>query len=177
MTTLSVGLSTLEMPLNTLVGAWKGSVGLCSTGQILVAGQWCTTADPIQSSYGENATVGCLVCLDDGSAFETWDGVMVSASVTFNVNGMVIGSLPSQDSPTKGSSDREFEPFANLAEPPTLSVLVPVEEELFPTVTLHSTGTQVMCRFSSEDVRASSREQIGAPAGVPVYAVDGSILF
>merc|ERR1719203_2185909 len=32
---LSIGLSTLEMPLNTLVGSWKSSVGLCTNGQIL----------------------------------------------------------------------------------------------------------------------------------------------
>lgn len=84
MVTLSIGLSTEEMPPNTLVGAWSGSVGLCTTGQILTAGQWCSPVDPSRSAYGDNATVGCLVCLDDGSAFETWDGVMVTAAVTFN---------------------------------------------------------------------------------------------
>lgn len=31
---LCVGLSTPEMPLNTLVGSWKYSIGLCSTGQV-----------------------------------------------------------------------------------------------------------------------------------------------
>ena len=39
LTTLSIGLSTEEMPPNTLVGAWQGSCGLCTTGQILTAGQ------------------------------------------------------------------------------------------------------------------------------------------
>ena len=85
--TLSIGLSTEEMPHNTLVGAWSGSVGLCTTGQILTAGQWCSPVDPTMSSYGDAATIGCLVCLDDGSAFETWDGVMVTAQVTFNGEG------------------------------------------------------------------------------------------
>lgn len=84
MVTLSIGLSTEEMPPNTLVGAWSGSVGLCTTGQLLTAGQWCSPVDPAMSSYGDSATVGCLVCLDDGSAFETWDGVMITAQVTFN---------------------------------------------------------------------------------------------
>lgn len=31
---LCIGLSTPEMPLNTLVGSWKYSVGHCSTGQV-----------------------------------------------------------------------------------------------------------------------------------------------
>jgi hypothetical protein len=82
MATLCVGLSTQEMPANTLVGAWQGSVGLCSTGQLLTAGQWCASPTDYCGAYGHAATVGCLVCLDDGSAFETWDGVMITASVS-----------------------------------------------------------------------------------------------
>ncbi|CAN0404483.1 unnamed protein product, partial [Hapterophycus canaliculatus] len=31
---VGVGLSTPEMPLSTLVGAFSNSVGLCSTGQV-----------------------------------------------------------------------------------------------------------------------------------------------
>ena len=40
MPTLSVGLSTQEMPPNTLVGAWQGSVGIYTTGQILLSGTY-----------------------------------------------------------------------------------------------------------------------------------------
>ena len=58
----------------------------------------------------------------------------------------------------------------------TLHLLVPAAEELFPTVTLQSSATSVACRFSSEDVLATSREVIGAPAGVAVYGVDGSVI-
>jgi hypothetical protein len=65
--TLSVGLSTLALPLDTLVGVCKGSVGLCSTGQILHAGQWLSPSSVHDSSYGSNSTVGCLVYLDDSS--------------------------------------------------------------------------------------------------------------
>jgi hypothetical protein len=176
MSTLSIGLSTLEMPLNTLVGAWKGSVGLYTSGQLLTAGQWCSPLDPTQSSYGSNATVGCLVCLDDGSAFETWDGIMVAASVTFNVNGQVV-SPPVRTTPMGGHEQLSKQFPGLVPHSSTLPLLVPVEEELFPTLTLHSPGTQVMCRFSSEDIRATCREQIGAPNGVPVYTVDGSVLF
>jgi len=215
--TLSIGLSTLEMPLNTLVGAWKGSVGLCTTGQILTAGQWCSPLNQQLSSYGNNCTVGCLVCLDDLSAFETWDGEMVTAIATFNVNGNVVmppgcatqmggggvqqeplgGGFGMSSSATSlfqtpgvgrishssnsqsvlhhGQTDETgvmHSPYA----PSTLPLLVPREEELFPTLTLHSPGTEVMCRFSAGDVLARSRASIGAPSGVTIYGVDGSVL-
>lgn len=183
MATLSFGLSTKEMPSTTLVGAWKGSVGLCTTGQILISGQWCSPGlDPSISPFGDRETVGCLVCLDDSSAFETWEGVMVTAAVTFNVNGRVVSPhVPS--APSSGPGEHPFAPApTNIpvgAVPPsfTLPLLVPAEEELYPTLTLHSPGTSVMCRFSAGDVTAQSRDAIGAPKKVPIYAVDGSIIF
>ncbi|KAG7337235.1 hypothetical protein IV203_036303 [Nitzschia inconspicua] len=187
MATLSVGLSTKEMPPNTLVGAWKGSVGLCTTGQILVAGQWYSP-DPTISSFGDRATVGCLVCLDDSSAFETWDGLMVTANVTFNINGQIVRPpVPNMHLPGSGDQLPTSPPNAqhsNLVPslgtaPPsfTLPLLVPAEEELYPTLTLHSPGTSVMCRFSAGDIVAKFRESIGAPKKVPVYSCDGSIVF
>lgn len=183
MATLSFGLSTKEMPSTTLVGAWKGSIGLCTTGQILISGQWCSPdPDPSISPFGNSETVGCLVCLDDNSAFETWDGVMITATITFNINGRIVSPhLPS--APIAGSDQH---PLASgktnvplVAIPPsfTLPLLVPAEEELYPTLTLHSPGTSVMCRFSAGDLTTRSRDAIGAPKNVPVYAVDGSIVF
>jgi hypothetical protein len=223
MVTLAIGLSTEEMPANTLVGAWSGSVGLCTTGQILTAGQWCSPVDPSMSSYGDSATVGCLVCLDDGSAFETWDGVMITAQVTFNgkllthrcmyqgpcmvrflqlillgalsVNGRIV-TPPVSTLPTTGSSGLmpgaqmqmglingsvAYDPLQYRSQNPlapnaTLPLLVPAAEELYPTVTLHSPASAVMCRFSAEDIVASSRKCIGAPEGRTIYAVDGSVI-
>ena len=58
----------------------------------------------------------------------------------------------------------------------TLPLLVPAAEELYPTATLHSPGSAVMCRFSAEDIVATSRESIGAPEGRTIYAVDGSVI-
>ena len=151
MTMLSFGLSTKEMPLNTLVGAWKGSVGLCTTGQILISGQWCSPGpEPTISPFGDRGTIGCLVCLDDSSAFETWDGVMITATVTFNINGRII----SPHVPRLPSSGLDQYPPTSLPDVPigiaapsfTLPLLVPAEEELYPTLTLHSPGTSVMCR-------------------------------
>ncbi len=67
--TLLVGLSTLEMPLDTLVGAYPGTVGLCSSGQILQSGQWRSLSNTEDSCFGSSSTVGCLVYLDDSSAY------------------------------------------------------------------------------------------------------------
>ena len=157
-------------------------MGLCTTGQILTAGQWCSPVDPSSSSYGDHATVGCLVCLDDGSAFETWDGVMVTAACTFNVNEQIV-SPPVSTQPiaavgVSGPEPHPQTPQTPLGIPPsfTLPLLVPADEELYPTVTLHSPGVSVMCRFSKGDLLATKREAIGAPPGVTVYCVDGSVI-
>jgi hypothetical protein len=209
--TLAIGLSTEEMPPNTLVGAWPSSVGLCTTGQILMAGQWCSPADPAQFAYGVGSTVGCLVCVDEEKSLETWDGVMVHASIRLNVNGVTV-TPPVSILPTSGSPGSSLHitsaavPVGASAVHPgvlgavgnnggervspspltttgrlelplsTLTLLVPSTEELYPTVTLQSPATSVVCRFSSEDVVASSREVIGAPPGVAVYAIDGSVI-
>lgn len=191
MVTLSIGLSTEEMPSNTLVGAWSGSVGLCTTGQILTAGQWCSPGDPSLSSYGDSSTVGVLVNLDDSSALEHWDGVMITAQVTFNVNGQIVAPPVSMLPTTGGASglmpgaqmqmglmngSLGYCPQNPLAPNSTLPLLVPAAEELYPTVTLHSPASSTMCRFSAEDIVANSRESIGAPEGRTIYAVDGSVI-
>ena len=139
--------------------------------------------DPSHSSYGNNCTVGCLVYLDDKSAFETWDGVMVTASVMFNVDGNLPSYLPPPfGSPVgTGYSSNMFmgrEDSGVVDSPITpFHLYVPMEEDLYPTLTLHSSNTQVMCRFCAEDILANSRDSIGAPEGVAIYAVDGSVLF
>lgn len=195
---LSVGLSTLEMPLNALVGQWKGSIGLCTTGQILVAGQWSSPLDPRVSAYGNNSTVGCLVYLDDESAFETWDGTMVTANVTFSVNGRVIetqaGNMPFGATHQGGGPPGRQQTMDNIEERDQgeeqsgnpsqqdgrgaliMPLYVPREEEVYATLTLHSPETQVMARFSADDILARSRANIGVPEGVAVYAVDGSVV-
>jgi hypothetical protein len=193
---LTIGVSTQEMPPNTLVGAWQGSVGLSTTGQILLAGQWCSPVDPAMCAFGVGATVGCLVYLDDDSAFETWEGRMVKSAITFNVNGAVVSppapssfsttAVPSMIPGRHGnffgapSMDHRISPIQHpgLSVMPTatLTLLVPSAEDLYPTVTMQSSATSVVSRFSSEDIVAQKREQIGAPPEVNIYAIDGSIV-
>lgn len=176
-TTLLIGLSTLEMPLDTLVGACRGSLGLCSTGQLLHSGQWFSLSNPEESSFGSNSTVGCLVYLDDTSAYNDSDGQNVIVDATFNINGRIVPStlISGSDNSNHDSSFRSAGTSGDGCEP-TLSFSVPKTHELFPTVTLHSSGTSVMCRFSSEDLLANTRTEIGALSGVNVYAVDGSVI-
>jgi len=186
---LSLGLSTLEMPLNALVGAWKSSVGLCSTSQILIASQWYSPLQP--RPYSGSSTVGCLVVLDDQTTVETWDGVMVTARIVFNVDGNLVVPATSNHM-TQGSNFYNVLPSTNCHDAlnfrynstsvdgelkPVISMLVPKGEELYPTLTLHSSNTDVLCRFSTADVLAKSRDAIGAPDGVTIYGIDGSILF
>lgn len=185
MATLSLGLSTKEMPPNTLVGAWRGSVGMCTpTAQILINSEWCNGAgvnpnpNPITTSYGDRQTVGCLVILDDSTAFETWDCMMVNVHVAFNINGLLI-SPPVPSLPVSGSDQHQstLPAISGGAFPPWFTLTMNQYEELYPTLTLHSPGTSVMCRFSAEDIVAPSRDSIGAPKKVPIYAVDGSLIF
>jgi len=210
---LSIGLSTLDMPLNTLVGAWRGSLGFCSTGQILSSRQWFTPTPVLSTSsrnchcdqndssthpsidedigYGTPSTVGCLVYLDDESAQVTLDDVMVTAFITFNIDGRIILHTPANQSLFIDDEYRYASKMNNLTwkdssfsddyedESPqtTASLLVPSTEELYPTLTLKSHDVDVLCRFCAEDILATQRKEIGAPFGVTVYAVDGSVLF
>ena len=47
---------------------------------------------------------------------------------------------------------------------------------LYPTVSIMSEGTKIWCRMSEADQIYRSRSAIGAPAGVKVYCLDGSLL-
>lgn len=126
---------------------------------------------------------------------------MVIASTVFNVNGEVVevnglgenllyhssssqsfksmSDLVSQGDEMIGSAgmqqdDDRFQ--IDLNQPHPLPLFVPRDEELFPTLTLHSSQTEVLCRFCSEDIIAKTRYEIGAPPGVTVYAIDGSVM-
>jgi hypothetical protein len=165
--------------------------------------------NPSLATFSDRATVGCLVRLDDESAVDTWEGLLVTATATFNVNGIQCSPmvppairLPFGQQAVSAKKGGDSLPTSALKRPPTLSdealvksgsstsplmadstpspnlpLLVPAAEELYPTVSLHSPETSVLCRFSAEDILATSREAIGAPPTSCVYAVDGSVVF
>jgi hypothetical protein len=135
---------------------------------MLSSGQWSSLGYPEDSSFGSSSTVGCLVYLDDNSAVDTSEGPHITVDVTFNINGNIIPASVAQQQQQQGTTTDGCEP--------TTSIIVAKSQELFPTVTLHSSGTSVMCRFSAEDMLASTRTEIGALSGVVVYAVDGSVI-
>lgn len=57
-----------------------------------------------------------------------------------------------------------------------LEEIVSTNTPLYPTVSLFSEETRVWCRFCEADVIYRSRAQIGAPPGVRVYCLDGTLL-
>jgi hypothetical protein len=114
------------------------------------------------------------------------DGTVVNATATFNIDGHIVRppvtNLPvpgTHESPAAASAQQSSFLAGGGPVPPsfTLPLLVPAEEELYPTLTLHHPGMSVMCRFSAGDILAQSREAIGAPTTVPIFTVDGSIVF
>ncbi|CAM9396168.1 unnamed protein product [Ectocarpus sp. 12 AP-2014] len=335
---IGVGLSTPEMPLSTLVGAFSNSVGFCSTGQILMSSRWYgEPGEFAMRKAGMMTTVGVLVYLDGSRPFRSWDGDMVRALVSFSVDGrlvrvatapagpaqaplpaaggggggggvppaailllrqkqqqqqqqqqpppLVYGPQPPQQHPglmspvvalpppqlqqasaTLAASaaayaaagpggggggvhvQQECGVEACLSPPPpppgcppveevapwevaaagaaaaaaatsgarlikkgggggtgadsgtaapalgigggggtmlppavpetsaALGLALPKDRDLFPTVTIHSPNTEVLCRFCAEDLLGVTRENMGAPPGAPVYALDGSLI-
>ena len=96
---------------------------------------------------------------------------MVSASVVFNVNGHLI--CPATSAVGDGAKNEAIDDVHSSS---ALTLFVPREEELFPTLTLHSSQTEVLCRFCAEDILTTNRESIGAPRGHVVFSVDGSVI-
>lgn len=181
---LSIGLSTADMPLNTLVGTWSHSIGLSSTGHVLMSSRWYTCkAGP--SAFGVGSTVGVLTFLDGANPYQSWDGEMVLANVTFSVDGKVVSLAPEVPLPGiagphasaggGGMMQQKGGPALPGGHQLECSVSLPKNVDLFPTVTLHSTCTQVFARFCAADMLYTTRQAMGAPPNVPVYALDGSL--
>ena len=54
--------------------------------------------------------------------------------------------------------------------------VISLKTPLYPTVSLLSADTRVWCRFCEADIVYRSRSTVGAPPGVRVYCLDGSLL-
>ncbi len=191
-TSLSIGLSTSDMPENALVGAWKHSVGLSSTGQILLSSRWHRCKGI--KEFGAGSTVGLLVFVDDSSVYQSWDGEKVTTYCTFSVDGEVSGVMvgPTEVNELRRSRlplycmDMTHVGTTEATEwnaVECIELSIPANTDVYPTLTLQSPFTQVQCRFCSADLvfprplnEMTVRESIGAPPGVAVYGLDGSIV-
>ncbi len=191
---LSIGLSTSDMPENALVGAWKYSVGLSSTGQILLSSRWHSCEST--KEFGVGSTVGLLVFVDDSTVYQSWDGEKVTAYCMFYVDGEGVGVMvgPTEVHELRKSHlplycmDMDVTPAAGGAMEGSgavgcIELGLPGNTDVYPTLTLQSPFTQVQCRFCSADLvlprppnAKTARESIGAPLGVAVYGLDGSVV-
>ncbi len=191
---LSIGLSTSDMPENALVGAWKYSVGLDSTGQILLSSRWHRCEGT--KEFGVGSTVGLLVFVDDSTVYQSWDGEKVTAYCMFSVDGEGVGVMvgPTEVDELRKAylplycMDMDVTPAPGGTTEGSgavgcIELDLPGNTDVYPTLTLQSPFTQVQCRFDSADLvlprppnGKTARESIGAPLGVAVYGLDGSVV-
>jgi hypothetical protein len=101
---------------------------------------------------------------------------MITAKLIFNVDGYLPSHLPPPFVSAGAVGNMMDSSFVESQATP-FHLHVPLEEDLYPTLTLHSPATKVWCRFCAQDILANSRESIGAPEGATIYAVDGSVIF
>ena len=130
---ICVGLSTSSMPLNTLVGTWKQSIGFYSSGHIIAGSQWKNYVS-VDASYGSGNTVGVLVYIDEANSMITEgdDAAMMSVRVQFLIDGRALRDCSN--------------------EMACVEFMVARESQLYPTLTLFSSDTQVLSHFSAADV-------------------------
>jgi len=157
---LSIGVGTSSLPLNTLVGSWPSSVALSSSGQVLMGMRWYKC--PGDFSYRSGDNVGVFLFLDGTVTVGCWDGEMLPMYIDFFVNGNII------------PADAEYHREGPL--------LIPKEQEIIPTVTMHSAETEVVCHFCAEDiVHPPKNWAFGGFQSFPkwdgaLYALDGSVI-
>lgn len=188
-----IGLSTRTMPLNTLVGASKYSVGIrifhydiffaCA----FVGSLFCWTNDrcaiqigfysvghvligserrnfvSVDLGFGYEATVGVLVKVVDRDELLEQEGWLGAAS-----------GVSTDPATTKTASGMTYalvrfsvNGVALRDEAHRVMVFTlpfPPNSELFPTLTLHSQDVQVLSRFSAADITALNAEDFDLPA-------------
>uniref|UniRef100_A0AAV1UID4 Uncharacterized protein n=1 Tax=Peronospora matthiolae TaxID=2874970 RepID=A0AAV1UID4_9STRA len=171
-TSVCIGLSTRLMPLNTLVGASKHSIGFYSAGHVLV-GSDRRRIIGVGRKYGFQSTVGLLAQLVDhqedraelllsqqtSASFPSSssdDGSSVGvAFVRFTVDGI----------PVRDSNNRVME----------FTLPFPSKSELYPTLTLHSQDVHVFGQMSAPDISGFNLQELDLPVEEPVeiWCLDG----
>ncbi|TYZ68209.1 hypothetical protein PybrP1_012985 [[Pythium] brassicae (nom. inval.)] len=178
-----IGLSTRSMPLNTLVGASKYSIGFYSVGHVLVGSEHRSFV-AVSPGFDYEATVGVLVKVVDRTDVSGDDaqwrqrdgtcdggaGVQASALQASGCSTLALVRFSVNGAALRDETNRVME-FV-LAFPPNA--------ELFPTLTLHSQDVQVLSRFSAADITAPSFEDFdlkpdsGSSKGdAEVWCLDG----
>lgn len=133
-----IGIAPRSMPLNTLVGTARNSIGFTSAGHVLVSGLYRRLVT-VESGFACPSTIGVLVYITDKRKsdrdLDTYHAVgMARADVQFSVNGVPV---------------RDLEGNFLVA-----SVEFSAKFELYPTLSLHTQGLRVYAQFSSPDIAA-----------------------
>jgi len=80
---ICIGLSTQNMPLSNLLGTHSESIGLYSTGNLVVKNKWEIFSKP----FTEGDTIGCLIYLDEKKD-------TITPEINYYINGQHIGQVP-----------------------------------------------------------------------------------
>ncbi|CEG37046.1 uncharacterized protein PHALS_04509 [Plasmopara halstedii] len=171
-----IGLSTRLMPLNTLVGASKNSIGFYSAGHVLVGSDGRRSVE-VSRKYGSQSTVGVLaqvVCHQEDEPFITAttsvSGPSASSSrvrsghvgspigealVRFTVDGIAL----------RDSNNRVMK----------FTLPFPSRSELYPTLTLHSQDLNVFSQMSAPDITCLDLRELDLPGEetVDIWCLDG----
>ncbi|CAI5734112.1 unnamed protein product [Peronospora destructor] len=170
-----IGLSTRLMPLNTLVGASKHSIGFYSAGHVLVGSERRSSIG-VGRKYGFQSTVGVLARVVDHL-----EGLMEESSGS--VPHLASASFPSSSSDALSSIGVAFVRFTvdGIAVRDSNNRVMefrlpfPSRSELYPTLTLHSQDVHVFSQMSVPDISKLDVQELDLLDEEPVeiWCLDG----
>lgn len=155
--------------LESQVGTWERSLGINSEGLLFVGNKVFKPKKPFKIVPGN--TVGFLQYvpdrheyypLNDADKDSTANSCYETIAEHFYLAINVDGKLCEYD-------ERAFQ--SN-----TLEEIIEFQTPLYPSISILTPNTRVWSRFCEADIVTRNRANIGAPLGVAVYCVDGSIL-
>lgn len=163
---VAVGLIPPDCPPGVLAGSWPRSLAIFSNGTVSLGDEGTGDDEAILLTdlplvrcppIRAGSTVGFLVHLPVASlyAFEPHSSPQ-HFDLAINVDGHPV----------------ELPQIVARSAPAVLGGGVP----LHPVACIRSPQTRMWCRFNETDVLIRDRERIGAPTGVRVYCLDGSLL-
>ncbi|KAE9206890.1 hypothetical protein PF004_g17171 [Phytophthora fragariae] len=174
---VSIGLSTRLMPLNTLVGTSKYSIGFYSAGHVLI-GTERRRSIGVGRKYGFQSTVGVLAQVIDHH--DDHDDENVDAAPAS------VSRPPSSSSATSDSGTPVGEVFVRFTVDGValrdssnrvmeFTLPFPPKSELYPTLTLHSQDVHVFSQMSAPDITRLNLQELDLPAEAPVeiWCLDG----